>query len=91
MKAVSEGECKSVDVMELYSPARVTEQAQIFGLRPGEAMDLKTGWNFDREEDWRAAKTCLRDHKPLLLVESPMCTMFSQLQSMTPWTATKHK
>lgn len=36
----------SVDVAEMYSPPRVTEEARKFGLNAGEAMDLVTGWDF---------------------------------------------
>ena len=34
----------SVELMEMYSPPRVTEEAKKFGLRVGTAMDLTTGW-----------------------------------------------
>ena len=36
----------SVDVTEIFSPPRVTVQAEKFGLRVGEACDLTTGWGF---------------------------------------------
>ena len=34
------------DVAEIYSPPRVTNEAEKFGLRIGEAMDLTTGLDF---------------------------------------------
>ena len=34
----------SVELMEMYTPPRVTEEAKKFGLQPGAAMDLTTGW-----------------------------------------------
>ena len=35
-----------VDVAEICSPPRVTEEAKKRGLRAGEAMDLITCWDF---------------------------------------------
>ena len=52
-------------------------------------MDITTGWDFRRGEDRRRAEQYVRDQKPLLLIGSPMCTMFSTLQRFTPWNATK--
>ena len=46
---------RKVDVCEIYSPPRITLQARKYGLRPGEAMDLMTGYDFDKEEDRRRA------------------------------------
>ena len=40
-----------VDVAEVHSPPRVTLEAQKFSLRPGEAMDLRTGFDFNKLED----------------------------------------
>ena len=35
----------SPDIMEVFCPGRFTEEASAFDLRPGLAMDLRTGWN----------------------------------------------
>ena len=43
------------DLMEMYSPPRVTEEAKEWGRKPGEAMDLTTGWDFRKEEDRKRA------------------------------------
>ena len=40
----------AVDVVEAYSPTRVTLEAKQFGLKPGEAWDLTTGWDFSRKD-----------------------------------------
>ena len=49
-----------VDVSEVYSPPRITARAPDFGLIPGTAMDLATGWDFDHKPDrkkaWRLLK-----------------------------------
>ena len=39
-----------VDIAEVSSPPRITKIAQLVGLRPGLAMDLTTGWDFDLNE-----------------------------------------
>ena len=37
----------SVDVCEVFSPPRVGKEATKFGMKPGDAMDLTTGWDFN--------------------------------------------
>ena len=74
----------SVDVAKLYSPPRVTAEAQKFGVKTGEAMDILTGWDFTKDEHKRMAKEYINKYKPGLIVGSPMCAMFSALQNLTP-------
>ena len=38
-----------VDVVEAYSPPRLTLEAKKFGLKPGEAWDLTNGWDFTQQ------------------------------------------
>ena len=78
-----------VDVAEAYSPPRVTEHAKKYGLVAGEAMDLTTGWDFSKECNRQRAREYLETQKPRLLIGSPMCTMFSQLQKLTAWNEPK--
>ena len=80
----------SVDVAELYSPPRVTAEAQKFGLKTGEAMDILTGWDFTKDEHKRMAKEYIDKYNPRLIVGSPVCAMFSALQNLTWWTEEKH-
>ena len=44
-------QAKRFDVMEIYSPPRITVQAKKYGLSPGEALNLIIGYDFDRKED----------------------------------------
>ena len=81
----------SVDVAEIYSPPRVTSQAQRFGLKIGEAMDLTTGWDFTKAEHKKKAMQYIEEQKPKLIIGSPMCTMFSPLQRMSDWNAEKER
>lgn len=89
MKLCRLSEKIEVELMEMYSPPRVTFEAKNWGLRPGEAMDLLNGWDFRREDHRRAAWKYIDEHKPRLIIGSPMCTVFSQLQNETPWTEGK--
>ena len=52
-----------VDVAEIYSPPRVTEEAAKHRLVPGEALDLSTGWNFSFETDRQAAWSSTGTHR----------------------------
>ena len=49
-----------VDVAEVYSPPRITIEAKKFGLKPGEAMDLMTGYDFNLEADRKKAWDYIR-------------------------------
>ena len=50
----------SVDVTEVFSPARVNKLAAKFGLTPGASLDLRNGWDFslasDRNRAWKLVK-----------------------------------
>ncbi len=73
----------SVDVAEVYSPPRVTTEAKRWGLTPGDAMDLTTGWDFTMKRHQEAAMKYIKTAKPKLLIGSPECRMFSTLQRLT--------
>ena len=79
----------SIDVMEIYSPPRVTVQASKHGLRAGEALDLITGFDFNKKEDRDRAWEIVKRDEPMLVVGSPECKMFSSLQNMSKWTNEK--
>ncbi len=76
---------ESAAVAELYSPPRVTALLPRSGLVAGSCFDLQVdkagvAWDFTRPSDRRRAWDQLRAEKPFLVVGSPPCTMFSQLQ-----------
>ena len=78
----------NIQVAEVYSPPRVTRMAASMGLRAGWALDLITHdedgrpWDFDKlEMRNRAARKVLSD-KPTLLIGSPLCTAFSQMNNL---------
>ena len=71
-------------VSEVYSPPRVIEHANKYGLLVDEAIGLTTGWDFTKEEDRARAEKHVDDKKPLVLIGSPPCLALSQLQSLIP-------
>ena len=74
-------------VAEVYSPPRVANKAANHGLNPGWSLDLTVAdpydgqpWDFTLKEKRKRAEELLRSRKPWILVGSPPCTDFSQIQ-----------
>ena len=80
-----------VDMCEVFSPLRVGKEAVKFGLNAGDAMDLTTGWDFKKESDRQRAGEYVDKEEPLVLIGSPPCVAFSQLQSLSPESENKAK
>ena len=72
----------AVDISEVFSPERVTKLCKQYGLEPGQAMDIKNGYDFDLAEDRRRAWQSIKHDKPKLIIGSPPCTFFSRLQEL---------
>lgn len=68
------------DISEVYSAPRVTLQAHKFGLVGDLAVDLSTGYNLLDRNDEIKCILHLNVRKPRVVILSPPCTMFSQLQ-----------
>ena len=75
-------------VSEIFSPPRVSAQAQLVGLRPGFAVDLETkredGEHWDLSKDFHIEDLfkLMDKEKPKYLGGSPPCGPFSQLQNL---------
>ena len=69
-------------VAEIFERGRFTVRAPRFDLRPSTALDLRTGYDVNKEADRLRVRECLKKEKPLLLVGSPRCAASSQLQSL---------
>ena len=67
----------------------MTIEVAKFRLSIGKAIDIKTGWDFRLAEHRAAAEEYHAPHKSRLLIGSPMCTIFSTLQNVSPWTSEK--
>lgn len=73
---------RGVDVMEVYSPPRVVEVCRKYWLEPCEGLDLKTGWDLSKKGEQRRARDLIRPRAPYLIICSPPCTKFSNLQNL---------
>ena len=71
-----------VDISEMFSPERVTTVCEKYGLKPGQAMDLKHGYHFDLAADRKKAWDSIIRDEPTLVIGSPPCTYFSRLQEL---------
>ena len=76
-------------VHEFYSPERVNRIARLMGAVPVMSFDLTTHdpddgrpWDFNDPEKRSKAEEIIRTKRCLLLVGSPMCAAFSQLQNI---------
>ena len=83
LSAMGEG---VVHVSELSGPGRFTSRASAFDLMPGTAMDLRTGFDFNLEQDRVQARVIIEEEKPWLIIGSPMCAAFSPLMALNPKT-----
>ena len=71
----------AVALAEAYLPAS-QQRAGAFGLSASVAMDLPLGWDLGLEADQVKVQKRLSDERPHLLILSPMCLAFSQLQAL---------
>ena len=84
LKAMAEGKPASkYDLAELFSPPRMTEMTEAFGLKGGWSIDDKctdpiTGRTYDlrNKKDQNEVRRMVRRDKPLVLTVSPPCTLF---------------
>ena len=51
-------------------------------MKPGEAMDLITGWGFTLERRREPAEKYIEKNKPMLVIGSPECTMLIPMQNI---------
>ena len=66
-------------VMEVFSPPRLVPEAVRQGLQASVSLDKDTGWDANLPEDRLQLQRLMRDHRPVMLMLSPECRMFSIL------------
>ena len=71
-----------MDIAEIFSPPRFTTMAENYGLKPGFAVDLETGWDLTKKTDVFTLKHKVQLDDPMLLTGSPCCDQFSALQNL---------
>ena len=74
---------KYTDISEVFSPERVTSVCARYGLVPGQAMDIKNGYDFDLAKDRKKAWESVMSDKPKLIIGSPPCTFSVDCRSST--------
>ena len=64
----------AMDIIEVFSPARLNLEAQRFGLRQGAAIDLEEEkpdggerWDLDRESDYKEVLDLIAREQPWLV------------------------
>ena len=79
-----------VDVMEIFSPPRVTKEAELqnrAGHQPtwrvGLALDLTTGYDFTCPRTRHRILRMLDQWRPCLVILSPPCTSFTPLRNLS--------
>ena len=75
------------NIAEVYSPPRVVTVAEAAGLRGGFSLDLTVPyqgeyWDFTKKSCRDRALDLLRKDRPYLLIGSPPCTAWSNLQNL---------
>jgi len=76
-------------IIEVYSPKRVTGIGELMGLIPGMALDLSENyvggipWDFNNPEKRARAENLVMSKTAFLLIGSPMCSAFSQIQGLS--------
>ena len=71
----------STDVCKIISPKKVAADCGRVGLTSGESMDTKSEYDFDTAVDRKRCWESIVRDEPLLVIGSPLCTMFSRLQN----------
>ena len=72
----------------MYSRPRVTQMGDTMGLMQGMALDLTTSdengkpWDFSQKEMRDKASRLVDNKTALLVIGSPMCAAFSQVQKL---------
>ena len=73
-----------VDVAELFSPGRLAAEAKTFGLTPGGAYDLRTGWDLSDKQQQKKCWMELEEQDPEFILGSPKCDAFTALGNLNP-------
>ena len=73
---------RGVDVTEVYSQPRIAAACMEVGLIGGSSLDLRTGWDLSKPVQQRKDSQVIMKESPKLLIGSPPCTLFSNLQNI---------
>ena len=89
MNKLLEEEGRSHAIIEIYSPHRVDKVTRMWGIMPGMSLDLTIEdpddgmpWDFRNSNKRAKAERMVAEGRAMLLIGSPMCSAFSQLQAL---------
>ena len=74
--------CRGDDLMEFFSVPRLVPVCQEFGLLAEVSLDLQTGWDANLPAMREFAFKAIEKRKPRVIMLSPPCTVYSQLQRL---------
>ncbi|MDP7560817.1 MAG: hypothetical protein QF745_09785, partial [Planctomycetota bacterium] len=69
-------------VSAIFNDDKFNKEAKKYGISPGFAMDIRTGFDFELEDARAEARARLREEKPSLLIGSPICGPWSQMNNI---------
>eukprot|EP00435_Cladocopium_sp_Y103_P063462 s717_g25.t1 len=74
--------CRGDDLMEFFSVPRLVPVCQELGMQAEVSLDLQTGWDANDPAMRQLAFEAIEKFKPWVIMLSPPCTVYSQLQRL---------
>ena len=75
---------EALSIIELFSPRRFADLAELFGMVSRGSFDLSDGWNFNVRDHRLQAEETVKCVDPDLLTMCPPCGPLSRMQNLTP-------
>ena len=75
---------EALSIIEIFSPRRFADLAELFGMVSRGSFDLSEGWDFNLREHRLQAEETVRLVDPDLMTMCPPCGPLSRMQNLTP-------
>ena len=75
---------EALSIVEIFSPRRFADLAELFGMVSRGSFDLSEGWDFNIRDHRLQAEETVRCVDPDLLTMCPPCGPLSRMQNLTP-------
>ena len=83
-EVLSVRKAEALSIIELFSPRRFADLAELFGMVSRGSFDLSDGWNFNNRDQRMQAEETVKCVDPDLLTMCPPCGPLSRMQNLTP-------
>ena len=83
-EVLSVRKAEALSIIELFSPRRFADLAELFGMVSRGSFDLSDGWNFNNRDHRMQAEETVKCVDPDLLTMCPPCGPLSRMQNLTP-------